>query len=171
MKRLTLAAIVLLNLSVTSLFAARGSIAAAGPLTRAILLQPDRVEILKVATHERPSPKQLLKKGEWIAGYPVIGASTAVPPPEVITKIAVALLTPEKYLPPGTMKRCPFDPGYVLRFWGDGKSVSVLICLKCSELQILPPAASGEPELSGYFDPMRKEIEAFLRRAFPRAPR
>ena len=131
-------------------------------LIATIVTECEFVEAFRIAPKTDPNYKRLLRRGEWIAGYPVIQQAGRSRQRESARALGFAVLSANS-----SSKRCSFEPGYAIRYWRDNRSVSLLVCFKCGEVKVVPPGGSGQPTGLADFGVAYRAMLKFLRAEFP----
>ena len=123
------------------------------------LKNAERVEVFRVG------PDPATPGADAIGGFPILatgpdqGPAFAAWLAEIMTGGGV---TPNR-------KKCGLRPGVAFRVWHGGDALEVLVCFECD---VLWPHPAGAPVEGMYaelrdFDPVRPELLALAREAFP----
>jgi hypothetical protein len=92
-----------------------------------IVASPERVEAVKL---RRPGRAEA---GKPYNQWPGIGTPVRVPP-DAASRFARGLTSESTYPRFDLPKGCDPTPGYLLRFWADGRSIDVCFCFECGIL-------------------------------------
>jgi hypothetical protein len=128
-----------------------------GPDNADIVASQERVEAVKL---RRPGRDQESKPyNQWAQ----IGAPVRVPS-DVASRFAKGLTSQSTYPRGDTPKACDPVPGYMLRFWADGRSIEVCFCFECN---ILFTYRGPDSLWYANFDESEKSIAALFLKVFP----
>jgi hypothetical protein len=122
-----------------------------------IVASPERVDAFKL---RRPGRDEVGKPyNQWT----VIGAPVRVPK-DVASRFSRGLTTEATYPRFDMPKACDPVPGYMLRFFADGRSVDVCFCFEC---QILFTYRGPDSIWYANFDESTKAIASLFLKVFP----
>ena len=128
-----------------------------GPDNADSVASPERVEAVKL---RRPGRDQESKPyNQWAQ----IGEPVRVPS-DVVSRFAKGLTSQSTYPRGDTPKSCDPVPGYLLRFWADGRSIEVCFCFECS---ILFTYRGPDSLWYANFDESEKSIASLFLKVFP----
>lgn len=122
-----------------------------------IVTAPERVDAFKL---RRPGRDEA---GKPYNQWPVIGAPVRVPP-DVASRLSNGLTSEATYPRFDMPKACDPAPGYMLRFFADGRSVDVCFCFEC---QILFTYRGPDSIWYANFDESTKAIASLFLKVFP----
>jgi hypothetical protein len=119
-----------------------------------IVRAPDRVDAYRVGGWQTADPKT--------GGYKDLAGPITVPA-EVVAKLS-GILGDRRTFSFNLAKGCEFDPGVRLRFIKSDKSVDVLLCFHCLELQVV---RDGKQQGGEDFDNQEAALIAIAKKLFP----
>lgn len=99
---------------------------------------------------------------ETIRGYPVLAGPVTVDDASAAT-LADVLTSDDTYLW-DIAKACEFLPGVAFRYSGGDRTVEVLVCFSCDELEVW---CDGKKTGHEDFDPRRGDLVRIAQRLFP----
>ena len=101
---------------------------------REVAAKAQSVELYRVAQPFDADYQQIRKTAkQTIAGYPVL-KQVSLSRAEAAPLIHL-LAARETYFPPGQAWTCIFEPHHVLVLAADGKTVTIVICVECGDIQ------------------------------------
>ena len=128
-----------------------------------ILRHGERVEVFRVSQKREEAVDQ-----GAIGGYPIVAIGKEQGP-EFAARLGKVLL---RWGVAPSSKKCAFEPGVAFRVWDGDRALEVLVCFKCDDLW---PHVMGETgtlyEEALAFDPVRAELVALAKEAFPDDPK
>ena len=125
-----------------------------------LVAAPERVEAFRL----RP-PTTVIDVKPQYNEWPVAGDRVRVPA-DVAGRFSRGL-TSENTYGGDEPKDCDPNPGYMLRFHGDGRTVDVVFCFKCA---VLFTYRGSRPLWYANFDASTKAMAALLLKVFPGDP-
>jgi hypothetical protein len=135
-----------------------------GPRTTNVLGNPTKVRGYRILSPFAPNFEELEKTRPLIDGYPVLAEAPVRM--DTARKIAAILLDPDSYDRAYEMD-CVFEPGYALRFERGSDVVDVIICFKCSDLDIVPAKSLREKTATQPFGRVAKSLYGVVSEVFP----
>jgi len=122
-----------------------------------LVASAERVEAFRL---RRPGRDELEKPyNQW----PVIGAAVRVPS-DVASRFSRGLTSESTYPRFDAPKRCDPVPGFLLRFFADGRSIDVCFCFECG---ILFTYRGPDPLWYANFDESAPALAALFLKVFP----
>jgi len=122
-----------------------------------IVASPERVDAFKLRRPGRDEP------GKSYNQWPVIGAPVRVPS-DVASRFSRGLTSEATYPRFDMPKACDPVPGYMLRFFADGRSVDVCFCFEC---QILFTYRGPDSIWYANFDESTPAIASLFLKVYP----